>query len=83
VSRMPVWSGIIFVSLLAVTWLSAGRYLTLVLDRIVTARPAALAQDPERLARFEREAKVLAAMIKRLSGDHLNTTSPRTASASW
>jgi serine/threonine protein kinase len=34
------------------------------LDREVDIRvlPAALAQDPERLARFEREAKVLAAL---------------------
>jgi serine/threonine protein kinase len=34
------------------------------IDRDVTIRvlPAALAQDPERLARFEREAKVLAAL---------------------
>jgi len=34
------------------------------LDREVAVKvlPAALAQDPERLARFEREAKVLAAV---------------------
>ena len=34
------------------------------LDREVAIKvlPAALAQDPERLARFEREAKVLAAL---------------------
>jgi eukaryotic-like serine/threonine-protein kinase len=36
-------------------------------DVAIKVLPAALAQDPERLARFERDAKVLAALITRTS----------------
>src|SRR6202171_457792 len=38
------------------------RDTTLDRDVAIKVLPAALAQDPERLARFEREAKVLAAL---------------------
>src|ERR1700694_4629962 len=48
-------------------------------DVAIKVLPAALAQDPDRLARFEREAKVLAAMnhpnIAVMSGLETTTSS--------